>query len=255
ANIDLPTSCESKTNIARYSVNRIFDGDTIHFSNCWKVRVIGINTPETAHDKRPAQPFADDAKTLLENLIQRSNSVIGFIPGKQEKDHYGRRLGHIFTSDEDNLAARLLEQGLGFRLSISPNLNFQDCYKQMEAKARSQRAGLWGINNSLIIDASQIKPRVTGFRLVRGIITSTNESRHNMWLNLGGKLVLQIRKSNLHWFDTWRPDELTGKHVEVRGWITNKRNQMKMHISHPAFRFWSNTCRDTLSPRSLLSCY
>ncbi|TNF98298.1 MAG: hypothetical protein EP297_08455 [Gammaproteobacteria bacterium] len=123
ANSDLPTSCEPKTNIARYTVSRIFDGDTIHLSNGWKVRVIGINTPETAHDNKPAQPFADDAKTLLENLIQRSNSIIGFIPGKQEKDHYGRRLGHIFTSDEENLSARLLEKGLGFRLSISPNLN------------------------------------------------------------------------------------------------------------------------------------
>jgi endonuclease YncB( thermonuclease family) len=234
ANNGLPASCQASANISHYEVSKVFDGDTIHLKNGWKVRFIGVNTPEVSHDNKPGQPFALEAKSLVERVIMNSNSTIGLIAGTQTTDHYGRKLGHVFTTNGENLGALLLQRGLGFRLSIPPNLDFQDCYAQMEQQARSKAIGVWQGGHSLVTESKNLDRRMTGFRLVRGIITDIEESRHHLWLHMGKNLVLQIRKSDLDWFNTWKPETLAGKRIEARGWITSRKHPMKMRIQHPA---------------------
>ena len=43
-------------------VDWVIDGDTVVLSNRQKVRYIGINAPELAHDGHMAEPYGDAAK-------------------------------------------------------------------------------------------------------------------------------------------------------------------------------------------------
>ncbi|MBI2443011.1 MAG: thermonuclease family protein [Candidatus Levybacteria bacterium] len=54
------------------SVKRIIDGDTIVVSvdgKEEKVRLIGINSPESVDPRRPVECFGKEAKRFLESLV------------------------------------------------------------------------------------------------------------------------------------------------------------------------------------------
>jgi endonuclease YncB( thermonuclease family) len=58
------------------------DGDTLRLSDGRRVRLIGINTPEVAHDGRPAEPLAEEAHALLQRLVREADGRLGLRLGE-----------------------------------------------------------------------------------------------------------------------------------------------------------------------------
>ena len=54
-------------------VIRVIDGDTIVVGPNEKVRLIGVDTPETAHPKKAAQCFAKDAKEFTRRMAEQKS--------------------------------------------------------------------------------------------------------------------------------------------------------------------------------------
>ncbi len=84
-----------------FQVQRIIDGDTLDLTTEQRVRLKGINTPESS------MPFYQEAKTLLQSLAQNKSVQIQ----NYGTDKYGRILAHIFIN-EKNINAQILQQGL-----------------------------------------------------------------------------------------------------------------------------------------------
>ena len=51
----------SHSNAQTYKVERVVDGDTLLLTNREKVRLIGVDTPETKHPQKPVQRFGKEA--------------------------------------------------------------------------------------------------------------------------------------------------------------------------------------------------
>ena len=136
------------------TVTRVVDGDTIHVRVAGEnriVRLIGVDTPETVHPRRPAEFYGKEAsdfagRTLLNKTVWLEYDVA-------PKDRYNRHLAYVWLAKpetgEDAIRrnmfnARLLLEGYGRVMTIQPNSKHSNLFAKFQQEARSGRKGLWG---------------------------------------------------------------------------------------------------------------
>ena len=91
----------SFTLAAQFKVTRVYDGDTVKADGqdiTIKVRLVGIDAPETSKKKRqPGQPYSQQAKKHLAGLLlNRVVDVKGY-----GSDRYNRVLGVIYLDGKN----------------------------------------------------------------------------------------------------------------------------------------------------------
>ncbi|MGK0674689.1 MAG: thermonuclease family protein [Halothiobacillaceae bacterium] len=212
------------------------DGDTLRLSDGRRVRFIGINTPERAHDGQPAEPLAEEAYTLLKKLIQKANGRIKLRLGEDPLDHHGRLLAHVYLPNGESIEARMLAEGLATRVAIPPNLWNQTCLAQVEDAARAAGRGLWALPSYRTpIDSRQLPNHAKGYMLLQGRVERVGSSRHARWINLEGGVSLRIDHDLLPWFEGFDLQHLKGQRVEVRGWLTRPEGkEPRIRLTHPS---------------------
>lgn len=214
------------------TVTKVYDGDTVKLTDGRSLRFIAINTPERARKSQPAQPLAEAAKQRVEALLA-GNKSLQLRYDMERKDRHGRLLAHPFLSDGRNLTQQLLQAGLGFHITVPPNLSLLECYHQAEQDARLQQRGLWRRAEYRPQPASQLGAKDTGFRRVAGTVSRIGESRSAYWLNLGRGFALRLPKTDIGYFP-FPPDSLKSKTLTVRGWVYSTRSELRMNLRHPA---------------------
>ena len=127
--------------LGRYRVLRVVDGDTIVVDILGKIRLIGMDTPETVDPRRPVQYYgkeASDATTrmALGRLVRVERDV-------EERDQYGRLLAYIWLPDGKMLNAELVRQGYARVYTFPPNVKYEATFVRLERDARNHDRGLW----------------------------------------------------------------------------------------------------------------
>jgi endonuclease YncB( thermonuclease family) len=222
-------------------VAHIYDGDTIKLTDGRKVRLIGINTPERGRNGNKDQPFYLSAKNQLQKIIKNNHHQLNIVLGNEKHDRYQRLLAHIFTPDGKNISATLLKKGLGFSITVPPNLKFHACYKNAETDAQKNKRGIWSHSFSNPIQAPSISKNTLGFQRVTGTVKRVGESHSSYWLNLDTNFALRIQKKHLKYFTSYHPKSLIKKRLIARGWIYQQKNELRMSIQHPASLQIQNT--------------
>ena len=127
-------------------VVRVVDGDTIVVSYSGRtdrVRYIGVDTPESVKPNTPVQCYAKAASHLNEQLVGGKRVIL--TPGQEQRDRYGRLLAYVRTKDGLDVNRELLARGAARTLEIAPNTQRAYEFSDLEAKARYEQAGLWGL--------------------------------------------------------------------------------------------------------------
>ncbi len=126
------------------TVTRIVDGDTLYLADLdERLRLIGIDTPETKHPSKGVQCFGEEATAHLTELVP---------PGTEVRvewdvdgiDRYGRPLGYLYRTDDGrfvNLA--MVEDGYASAYTVPPNVAHAEEFDRAQAAAREASAGLW----------------------------------------------------------------------------------------------------------------
>lgn len=216
------SGCPPPINAQSVNVLSVYDGDTLRLQDGRKVRLIGINTPELGRDGQPDQPLAMQATAAARRLLKGQNPL-SLQLGTQPQDHYGRVLGHIFLADGRSLEASLLKQGLGFAISIPPNLALRDCLNRAEHAARAANLGVWAEHYYRPQHASTLDSRSGGFGRYRGEISRAGTHANGNYLELNGKIFLPIRADTSTELDLFSSDDLLGRSIEVRGWLIARK--------------------------------
>ena len=89
-------------------VKRVIDGDTFEARDGTRVRIRGIDTPETKHPTKPKEPGGEAATQLAKVLLE--NSVVWAEGTKRDK--YGRRLASIRLRNNMDYAEIVKRYGL-----------------------------------------------------------------------------------------------------------------------------------------------
>lgn len=211
--------CRMPSGLREVQVERVVDGDTVRLTDGRSVRMIGLNTPEKARAGKPAEPFALDAMRNLERLVDATNKRVYVQPGTEANDRYGRVLAHLFSRDGRSLEEAQLAAGMGMSVAIAPNTARLGCQLNAENQARRASRGLW----------QQRRPQDVrtldegGFALLRGRVQSSERSRGGWRLVLENNLMVNVDDARLDTAGERYLQSLTGRTVEVRGWVTDRR--------------------------------
>ena len=121
-------------------VKRVIDGDTLLLTNGEKVRLIGVDTPETKHPQKPVQRFGREAYLFTRELVEGKEVRLDF--DWQRRDKYGRLLAYVYLTDGTFLNAEIIIQGYGFAYTRFP-FKYLEEFRKYEREARENKRGLW----------------------------------------------------------------------------------------------------------------
>jgi micrococcal nuclease len=123
-----------------YLETRAVDGDTIVLANKDRVRLIGVDTPELHHPRKPVQYFADEAYRFTQKIAEGKTVRLEY--DWQRRDRYGRLLAYVYLPDGTFLNAELIRQGYGHAYTKYP-FKYLDEFRRLEREARETGKGLW----------------------------------------------------------------------------------------------------------------
>jgi micrococcal nuclease len=101
-------------------VERGIDGDTLVMENGERVRLIGIDTPETKHPRKSVEHFGKAPRAHKDSTQQR------------------RTLAYVFLEDGILLNAEIIKQGYGLAYTRFPLARVEEL-RRLEWEAREQR--------------------------------------------------------------------------------------------------------------------
>ena len=127
--------CTSPPESAR--VTRVIDGDTIVIEGGYRVRYIGIDTPEI-HPETEA--FGIEAWQANRQLVE--DKLVRLERDISETDKYNRLLRYVYI-DDTMVNAELVRQGLAQVKAYPPDTKYQDYLEELEEEAKSEGRGMW----------------------------------------------------------------------------------------------------------------
>jgi micrococcal nuclease len=129
-----------------HKVLRVIDGDTVILNldgDETRVRLIGVDTPETKHPEKPVERYGQEAARFLTNLLQGKSVYVEYDQDKTDK--YGRALAYLFRAP-DGLFVNLeiIRQGYGHAYTRFPFKDeYMTLFRHSEGEARRAGRGLW----------------------------------------------------------------------------------------------------------------
>lgn len=127
-------------------VDFVVDGDTIDVDIAGReerVRLIGIDTPETRVDDGPPECFGPEATEFTRSLlpagteVRLTRDVVG-------RDDYGRLLAYVYRrSDEVFVNEAIIAGGYARPLTIGPNDAYASRFVAAATAAEAADLGLW----------------------------------------------------------------------------------------------------------------
>jgi endonuclease YncB( thermonuclease family) len=140
--LSLPSLVHAQGGADTRLVVRVIDGDTLELAGGERVRLIGVDTPETVHPTRGVERFGKEAATFTRRLAEGQRVQLEGDPGSASTDRYGRSLAYVFLPDGRLLNLEIVSQGYGFAYTKYPFTRMEE-FRGAESEAREQRRGLW----------------------------------------------------------------------------------------------------------------
>ncbi len=211
---------------ALYRVKRVFDGDTVQLSDGRRVRIIGINTPELAHGRAPAEEGAEAARDWLRQRLDGREIRLAF--DRERGDRHGRWLAYLHDGRGDDIGLGLLCAGLAHVNIYPPNTARIEGYLAAEAEARAAGLGIWSQPRFALIQLPDDEPR-SGFVRLRARLLSIHDGRKYRALRLEGGVEALIPLARLADFPHLNgSDTLT-----LRGWLKRKGQGWRLYLNDP----------------------
>lgn len=128
-------------------VEHVIDGDTVDVridGTTERLRLIGVDTPETVDPDRPAQCFGAEASARTKELLPPGTAV-RIERDDVARDRYGRLLVYVWrTEDELLVNLDLIAGGFADAVTFGDNEALYTQFAAAEATARANGVGLWG---------------------------------------------------------------------------------------------------------------
>lgn len=125
-----------------FKVKRVVDGDTFETETKEKIRLIGVDTPETVKPGSPVETYGKEASDYTKKRL--TGKTITAFTDTEDKDKYGRLLRYVFVDGETRMFnEELIAEGYANVMTVPPNVMYAKSFVKLEREARSQKKGLW----------------------------------------------------------------------------------------------------------------
>lgn len=152
--INLIGKSQNLPDIGYYKVSYVYDGDTIAINmsgNDEKIRLIGVDTPETYDPDVPVQCYGPEASDYSKTNLLDKEVRLEADPTNQNRDRYNRLLRYVYLKDGTLWNQLLISEGYGFAYLRYPFLKLEK-FKDIEEQARVSGKGLWSACKATIVN-------------------------------------------------------------------------------------------------------
>jgi len=137
-----------------FQVTHVVDGDTLDVNQAdtvvgrkvTRIRLWGVDTPETVKPNTPVQHFGPQASKFTGKFCLRRTVRLELVKGRNTRDKYGRLLAYVHSDPKQRaekcLNAELIRQGYGYcdpRYTHPRKAEFAE----LQRNARKGDMGLW----------------------------------------------------------------------------------------------------------------
>lgn len=259
---DILSECEF------HRVFRVMDGDTFMIENGKKVRLIGVDTPETVDPRKDVQFFGKEAARILKGWIEGKEVCLKRDIDKTEDiDKYGRLLRYVWVYQRVGgrivngffVNAELIKQGYAFAYTRYPFQYLED-FRRYERHARENNIGLWNKNRyqewQSSIEGSKIRSLTCGqsnticpedaikhigkYKTVRFFVKKTYDSGKTVFLNSKNNFkdpdnfTAVIFSRDKYKFPSSPSDYYWGKTIDVTGIIKRYEGRAEIILKSPS---------------------
>ena len=133
--VSMPTATPNAL-ITQATCVRVIDGDTIEVlidSETYRVRYIGIDTPEMDHNDPDIRALAEEATLANEALV--GGKVVELEKDVSETDRYGRLLRYVYVGDIF-VNAELVVLGHAQVVTYPPDVKYEQLFLELQAQAQ-----------------------------------------------------------------------------------------------------------------------
>ncbi len=130
-------------------VVRVVDGDTVEAQidgqpHPAKIRLLGINTPESVDPRRAVQCFGKEASAYVKHLIEGKRVALKEDVQADDRDKYGRFLRNVVLEDGTDFNALLVKEGYAYAyVSFPLEKRRKEEMRRLQEEARVAKRGLW----------------------------------------------------------------------------------------------------------------
>jgi len=171
----IPFAEDAENNVTQdynMTVTEVIDGDTFYLGNGDKVRMLGINTPESG------RPYSEEATEFLTNMILGKEVILVNDSKNGDSDSYGRLLAHVFV-DDTFVNYEIIKAGFAFWYPYTSGTDFDSEYEEAQTFASNNMVGLWTESSyNLTIDYIEYDPE--GDEAEGEYVVLTNHENHNV---------------------------------------------------------------------------
>lgn len=221
----------------------VVDGQGLMLADGREVKLADIDTPKLAHERAPAWPYAEEARSFLDRLL-RQGATLAY--DKTREDRYGRILAFPLLADGQSAQARMVEAGFARVMGSPDNRACLGELLALEAKARTARRGIWADPFYRVLDAHDVVTlaRSEGrFEIVEGKVREAASIRGRLYLNFGddrhADFTVTVAPVDAKLFKAgkWAPifsdlPGLAGRKVRIRG-IVESFHGPEIVLTHP----------------------
>jgi micrococcal nuclease len=131
----------------RATVVRVVDGDTFiarRDGRVLRVRLIGVDAPESVQPNAPVECYGVAAGRLLNRLLPAGSPVLAAYEPGGRRDRFGRQLWDVWLADGRFAQAVIVRAGAAEARVYLPQKRYADRLAALETKARDARRGMYG---------------------------------------------------------------------------------------------------------------
>lgn len=136
---------DSSSKYNYYPIKKFVDGDTFWVDDGsekgLKIRLIGVDTPETVHPRKPVEYYGREASNYVKELLKSQRVRLEF--DVEKTDRYGRVLAYVYLKDDTFLNEELVKNGYAQVSTFPPNVKYSKHFLKLERHARENDLGLW----------------------------------------------------------------------------------------------------------------
>ncbi|MFM7201217.1 MAG: thermonuclease family protein [Myxococcota bacterium] len=142
-----PAARQDCSNGRRLTVGYVVDGDTLEVEQGERIRLVGVDTPETWGE---VECFGPEAKGFTVSQVEGQGICLTYDPAvtadSNNIDLYGRTLGYVFYGEgfAQFLNGRLVGEGYAYDYPYTDGAYYERYLAELESEARAASRGLWG---------------------------------------------------------------------------------------------------------------
>ena len=136
----------SEINQKLYPVVKVVDGDTLDVNISGEVkrlRLIGIDTPETVDPRKPVQCFGKEASNKAKELLIGKSVGLEKDDSQGDLDKYDRLLRYVFLPDGTNFNLFMISEGYAHEYTYDEAYKYQAEFRAAQQEAENSQRGLW----------------------------------------------------------------------------------------------------------------